>query len=232
MDGNGRWAKSRHLPRAAGHKAGVDAARSIVELCGKKGIKVLTLFAFSSENWRRPREEVNFLMDLFHRSLQQEIKKLHKNQVRVRFIGDISKFTPKLQKSIVQAANLTEDNQGTTLIIAANYGGHWDICRAAQNLAEMVEQGLIVPEDITPDLFEIHVSLNGLPAPDLLIRTSGEYRISNFLLWQLAYTELHFTQTLWPDFNEAELDKALAFYEGRQRRFGQTSEQMERTQHA
>jgi len=199
MDGNGRWAKKRHLPRHAGHKAGVETVRRVINLCVEHHIKVLTLFAFSSENWQRPKQEVNLLMDLFMTALQKEITALHKNQVRLRFFGAREAFSDKLQQLIAEAEKLTEHNTGLTLVIAANYGGRWDIVEAATLLAKQIEQGTLKSQEINENLFSKHLCLADLPEPDLFIRTSGEQRISNFLLWQLAYTELYFTDTLWPD---------------------------------
>jgi undecaprenyl diphosphate synthase len=227
MDGNGRWAESKNLSRNAGHKAGVEAARTIVEACAKRNIEVLSLFAFSSENWNRPKSEVGLLMELFLISLKREIKKLHKNRVRVVFIGNRSEFSDKLQKEIEKAETLTRDNTGMVLAIAANYGGRWDILHAVQQIAVKVKQGELEPEAIDYDILSAHLSLSDLPDPDLFIRTSGEQRISNYFLWQLAYTECFFTETLWPDFDDVELDKALEAYASRQRRFGKTSKQLE-----
>jgi undecaprenyl diphosphate synthase len=227
MDGNGRWARKRHLPRFAGHKAGLDATRNTVEYCDAKGIKALTIFAFSSENWRRPKEEVGLLMNLFITALRREIKKLHKKNVRMQFIGDRSAFSAKLQKEIDNAEKLTKNNTGLSFNIAANYGGQWDITEAARKVALKVSEGVLRPEDITSETLSTHMTLASLPAPDLFIRTGGEKRISNFLLWQLAYTELYFTDALWPDFDNAEFESALADYSLRQRRFGRTGEQVE-----
>ncbi|MEW5756636.1 MAG: isoprenyl transferase [Pseudomonadota bacterium] len=227
MDGNGRWAKKRGLPRFLGHRAGVEAVRNVVRVCINRGIRVLTLFAFSSENWQRPAKEVGLLMELFVSTLDKEVKRLHKNNVRLRIIGDRSAFGEGLQQRIRDAEELTRNNTGMTLVIAANYGGRWDIAQAAQQLAEQVRAGVLLPSDITPELLNRHIALADLPEPDLLIRSSGEQRISNFLIWQLAYTELYFTETLWPDFDEKALDDALLSFANRQRRFGQTAEQLE-----
>lgn len=226
MDGNGRWAKQRFLPRIAGHRAGVEAARQVVKNCAKRHIKVLTLFAFSSENWRRPAQEVGYLMELFLTGLEGEVKLLHENNVRLRFIGERTRFSPKLCHKILEVENLTSQNTGLVLMIAADYGGQWDICQAASQLVQAVEMGKLTSADITPDRLASKLAFADLPDPDLFIRTSGEQRISNFMLWQLAYAELYFTDTLWPDFNEQELDKALAHYAGRERRFGCSSEQL------
>ena len=227
MDGNGRWAERRRLPRNLGHKAGVDAVRRVVAACGERGIEVLTLFAFSSENWRRPAKEVGLLMELFLTTLQKEIKRLHKNRVRIRLIGERTAFSDKLQARIDEAERLTAENDGLTLVIAANYGGRWDIAQAAARLAERVSAGELTSAEITPESLGAEVSLADLPEPDLFIRTGGEQRISNFLLWQLAYTELYFTDRFWPDFDADALDEAIASFSGRQRRFGMTGHQVE-----
>lgn len=226
MDGNGRWARRRKLPRFAGHTAGVDTVKGVVRACVERGIKVLTLFAFSSENWRRPQDEVSMLMGLFISALDQQVKKLHENDIRLRIIGDRSAFNPALQKRIRDAESLTRDNGGLTLVIAANYGGRWDILEATRALARTVAAGAMDVEDISEQLMANHMSLRELPEPDLFIRTGGEQRVSNFLLWDMAYTELYFTETLWPDFDRAAFDEALASYASRQRRFGRTSEQV------
>jgi undecaprenyl diphosphate synthase len=226
MDGNGRWAKKRFMPRIAGHRAGVDAARKAVSVCAKRGIEVLTLFAFSSENWRRPAQEVGFLMDLFLTGLDKEVGMLHKNKVQLRFIGDRLRFGEKLQSKIAEVEALTGSNTGMVLIIAADYGGQWDICQAMRKLAADVEGGRLTSDAITPEMIARHLSFADLPDPDLFIRTSGELRISNFMLWQLAYAELYFTETLWPDFDEKALETALIQYAGRERRFGKSGEQL------
>ena len=228
MDGNGRWAKKRFLPRHAGHRAGVSAVRKTVESCINHGVEVLTLFAFSSENWRRPAQEVSLLMELFIASLERETRKLHDNGVRLRVIGDRSAFAPLLQEKIAAAEAMTASNQTLTLVIAANYGGRWDITEATRRLASEVARGTLASADITPEHLAAHLSLADLPEPDLFIRTGGEQRISNFLLWQLAYTELHFTPLLWPEFDNTAFDEALASFASRQRRFGQTGDQIER----
>ncbi|MDY6978244.1 MAG: isoprenyl transferase [Pseudomonadota bacterium] len=232
MDGNGRWAQKRHLPRFAGHKAGVEAVREVVKACGEKGVQVLTLFAFSSENWRRPQKEVGLLMDLFLTALEHEVNKLHKNKVQLRIIGDTSAFPDKIRRRIEQAETLTAGNHQLVLNIAANYGGKWDISQAVQQLANKVQQGELTPEQIDDEQIAAHLSMRDLPEPDLFIRTGGEQRISNFLIWQLAYTELYFTDVLWPDFDRNELEKALASFANRQRRFGRTGEQVEQLKHA
>lgn len=232
MDGNGRWAQQRHLPRFAGHKAGVEAVREVVRACGEKGIQVLTLFAFSSENWRRPQKEVGLLMDLFLTALEHEVKKLHKNEAQLRIIGDTSAFPDKIRKRIHEAEKLTAGNNKLILNIAANYGGKWDITQAVQKLARQVEQGELTPGQIDDERIASQLSMRDLPEPDLFIRTGGEQRISNFLIWQLAYTELYFTDVLWPDFDRNELERALASFASRQRRFGRTGEQVEQLKHA
>ena len=226
MDGNGRWANKRHLPRAAGHKAGVGSTRKIVENCAKKNIEALTIFAFSSENWRRPEAEVSALMSLFISTIMAEVKKLNKKNVCVKFIGDRTRFSEKLQNSINEAEQLTKDNTGLHLNIAANYGGRWDVVNACKRIAEEVKSEQTAIEDIDEEKINSLMSLNELPAPDLLIRTGGEQRISNFLIWQLAYSELYFVDTLWPDFSDEDLDTALDWYAGRQRRFGKTGQQL------
>ncbi len=227
MDGNGRWARARMLPRYVGHREGVKAVKAIVEACRNKGIRALTLFAFSSENWRRPRDEVGLLMDLFIRTLKKEIEALHRNAIRVRFIGDRDAFPEGLRELMTEAEEKTRANTAMDLVIAANYGGKWDITRALQVIARRVAAGEIKPDDITPDMIGGEIALEDLPEPDLFIRTGGEQRISNFLLWQLAYTELYFTDVLWPAFNEHALDEALQSFASRQRRFGRTGDQVE-----
>jgi undecaprenyl diphosphate synthase len=227
MDGNGRWAERRHLPRFAGHKAGTDALRATVETAGRRGVEVLTVFAFSSENWRRPEEEVGLLMGLFLTALEQRVQELHQNNVRVRVVGDRSAFSGKLQERIDEAERLTRGNDGLQLVIAANYGGRWDVVQAARRVAREVHSGLLTPEQVDPEVFAAHLCLHGLPQPDLFVRTGGEQRISNFLLWDLAYTELYFTDILWPDFDAEAFDQALASFAARQRRFGKTGQQVE-----
>ncbi len=223
MDGNGRWAKKRFLPRVAGHVKGVELVREMVRACLERGVKYLTLFAFSSENWRRPQEEVSLLMQLFVKALEQEVEKLDRNGVRLRIVGDLSPFDPRLQQLIHAAQDKTAGNQRLELTIAANYGGRWDIMQAVNRMcaAQPEKHAGWTEADLEPWL-----SMSYAPEPDLFIRTGGEERISNFLLWQLAYTELYFTGTLWPDFNTAEFDKAIASYQQRERRFGRTSEQL------
>ena len=227
MDGNGRWAKSRYLPRTAGHHAGVGSVRKVIEYCGAAGVEVLTLFAFSSENWRRPQQEVSMLMSLFLVTLEKEAEKLHKKNVRMRVIGDRTAFACELQQKIAAVENLTADNTGLNLVVAAKYGGRWEITQAARRLAAKVAAGQLEAEAVTDDVLANNLELADLPEPDLFIRTGGEKRISNFLLWQLAYTELYFTETLWPDFDEAALEEAIKDYSSRQRRFGYTGEQVE-----
>lgn len=226
MDGNGRWAKQRGLPRIAGHRAGVEAVRAIVRACAAKGIEVLTLFAFSSENWRRPKHEVRLLMELFVTALQQEARRLHENNVRLRVIGDRTAFPARLQQCIAEAEALTGGNKGLTLVIAANYGGRWDITQAVRTLSRQAAAGKIALDAITEAEVQQALCLSDLPEPDLFIRSGGEERISNYLLWQLAYTELYFTDCLWPDFDDKALDAALASYAHRERRFGRTGEQV------
>jgi undecaprenyl diphosphate synthase len=223
MDGNGRWARRRFMPRVAGHKRGVDAVRAAVRACVERGIAYLTLFAFSSENWRRPPEEVSFLMQLFMRALDEEVARLHENRIRFRVVGDLSRFDPALQDRMRRAEELTAANDRLTLTVAANYGGRWDIVQAVNRMiaAHPERAGAHAEEDLAPFL-----AMSYAPEPDLFIRTGGEQRISNFLLWQLAYTELYFTDTLWPEFDAAVLDAAIESYRQRERRFGRTSEQL------
>ncbi|MGZ8919084.1 MAG: polyprenyl diphosphate synthase [Methylobacter sp.] len=226
MDGNGRWAQKRFMPRAFGHQAGVKAVRKIVEYCATQKIEVLSLFAFSSENWRRPEEEVSLLMALFMATLQREINKLDRNNIRLRFIGDRSAFSEKLQNKMAEGEAQTRDNDALTLVVAANYGGHWDMCQAFRKIADKIATGELKNEDIGEQLIHQHLSTADLPEPDLFIRTGGEQRVSNFMLWQLAYTELYFTSTLWPDFDQNSLEEAIQSFRGRQRRFGHTGEQV------
>jgi len=227
MDGNGRWAKQRRQPRIAGHRAGVENVRAMVRHCVETGIECLTIFAFSSENWRRPPTEVRLLMDLFIHALRAEMRRLHDNGVRLRVIGERTAFSAKLQDAIAEAEHLTRDNNRLNLTIAANYGGQWDITEAARHLAMAVAAGRLNAADITSEMLAQHLCLADLPEPDLFIRSGGERRISNYLLWQLAYTELYFTDCLWPDFDIPEFTRALESYAGRQRRFGMTGEQVE-----
>lgn len=223
MDGNGRWARKRFLPRVAGHKRGVETVRDLVKLCAKLQVKYLTLFAFSSENWRRPEDEVSFLMGLFMDALEREVAKLHENNIKLVLIGDSSRFNDALVKQIKASEALTAANTGLVLTIAANYGGRWDILQAANQMAKAAPSkiGAFTEEDLAA-----HLCMHYAPEPDLFIRTGGEKRVSNFLLWQLAYTEFYFTDTLWPDFNAAAFQLAIQSYQQRERRFGRTSEQL------
>ncbi len=227
MDGNGRWAKARGQARIQGHRQGVETVRELVAACAEIGVGHLTLFAFSSENWRRPRLQVRWLRQLFLLALDREIERLHGHGVRFRAIGDIAAFGADIVKRVEAAEALTRDNTRLQLTIAANYGGRWDIAQAAQRVAMDVEAGRMRASEVTAEVLEAHLSLVDVPEPDLFIRTGGEQRISNFLLWQLAYTELYFTSTLWPDFHRAEFERALRSFAGRQRRFGRTGDQVE-----
>ena len=229
MDGNGRWAKRQHLPRIAGHRRGVESVRATVAACAERGVEYLTLFAFSSENWRRPAEEVALLMQLFQMALSNEVEKLHRNGVRLKVVGDTRRFDPNIRRLIEQGERQTAENRRLTLTVAANYGGRWDIMQAFNKvLAERngkldaIEESMLTP----------HLAMSYAPEPDLFIRTGGEQRVSNFLLWQLAYTELYFTDRLWPDFDAAALDQAIESYRTRERRFGRTSEQLEHSRRA
>ncbi|MDJ0927132.1 MAG: polyprenyl diphosphate synthase [Gammaproteobacteria bacterium] len=227
MDGNGRWAASRDRPRHAGHRAGVKIARDVVEAAADAGIEVLTLFAFSSENWQRPPEEVNSLMRLFVEVLQREVDALHENGIQLRFIGDRTHLPTILQKRMSDAEARTAGNQRMILVIAIAYGGRWDVLQSMQRLATKIRDGDLDPESLDESVLDRHLALAGLPDPDLLIRTGGEFRVSNFLLWNLAYTEIFFTPTLWPDFSRQDLGAALEFFAGRGRRFGLTGAQLE-----
>lgn len=220
MDGNGRWARRRGQPRSFGHRAGQKAVRATVAYCMRNGVDVLTLFAFSSENWKRPDSEVGALMDLFLKALDKEIDELHKNEVRVRFVGELSAFSEELRKRMQAASMRTAANARLVLNVCVSYGGRWDIVQAARRTAEAVAQGRLDPVAIDENTLAAYFCLSDLPPPDLFIRTGGEHRISNFLLWQLAYTELYFTETLWPDMDDAEFDRALDDYARRERRFG------------
>lgn len=220
MDGNNRWARSRHLPSLAGHKAGVDAVRAVIEIALRQEIPVLTLFAFSSENWKRPADEVHGLMELFRWALRRETRRLNKYQVRLQVVGDRSAFSPDLQALMLKAEQQTAHNTRLTLVVAANYGGRWDITQASRKLAEQVAAGQLATADITENSLQQHLCLQDYPEPDLCIRTSGEQRISNFLLWQLAYAELIFVDDYWPDFRQDAFYAALQTYARRQRRFG------------
>lgn len=229
MDGNGRWAKKRFLPRVAGHVKGLDVLRDMIRACLDRGIRYLTMFAFSSENWRRPQDEVSLLMQLFVKALQQEVERMNRNNVRLRVVGDLSRFDPLLQSLVAEAEAKTATNTALDLTIAANYGGRWDIMQALNRLAaaDPSRAGTWSEADLEP-----YLAMHFAPEPDLFIRTGGEERISNFLLWQLAYTEFYFTPILWPDFDAGELDKAIASYQQRERRFGRTSEQLTDTGNA
>ncbi|HVE44805.1 MAG TPA: isoprenyl transferase [Gammaproteobacteria bacterium] len=220
MDGNGRWAKQKRLPRVAGHRAGVEVARETIKLCIERQIEVLSLFAFSSENWQRPEQEVTFLMRLFFTALDREKNMLHEHNVQLRFIGDRARFDEHLREKIAEAESLTARNTGLVLIVAADYGGQWDICQAVRQLALEVESGRLSSDAIDHNMITSKLSFADLPDPDLFIRTSGEFRISNFMLWQMAYTELYFTDVLWPDFDQSAFELALKTFSERERRFG------------
>jgi undecaprenyl diphosphate synthase len=224
MDGNGRWAKQRFMPRVMGHQRGVEILREVVKSCRELGVEYLTVFAFSSENWRRPADEVSFLMSLFLKMLEREVTKLHQNNIRLKIIGDRSRFDDKLKQSMQEAEQLTANNTALTLTIAANFGGRWDVMNAVKS---MLREHPDLAQTFTEDDLQPYLSMSNAPEPDLFIRTGGEQRISNFMLWQLAYTELYFTDTLWPAFDRKELDKAIASYQNRERRFGRTSEQVQ-----
>ena len=226
MDGNGRWAARRAMPRHVGHKAGVKAVRATVEGCARRGVEVLTLFAFSSENWGRPADEVTRLMELFVEAMDREVEELQRNGIRLRFVGDLGLLRPELVESMQAAEARTAANASMTLFVALSYGGRWDIARAARRLAERAAAGELDPAAIDERLLEGELCLAGAPEVDLFIRTGGEQRLSNFLLWNLAYAELYFADTLWPDFDDAELDRALRYFAARQRRFGLTGEQV------
>lgn len=226
MDGNGRWATSRRLPRVAGHARGVEAVRTIVEACAKSGVEFLTLFAFSSENWRRPVEEVSVLMRLFISALEREVEQLHANGIRLRVVGDLGAFEPRLQALIRQSESRTVTNQRMTLTVAANYGGRWDILQATRSALRAHPELVSRPEQLDESMLTPHLAMAYAPEPDLFIRTGGEQRVSNFLLWQLAYTELYFTDRFWPDFDDKALEAAFDWYRQRERRFGQTSGQV------
>ncbi len=232
MDGNGRWARSRGLPRVAGHRKGQERVRELVEAAGESGVRYLTLFAFSSENWQRPAQEVSLLLDLFLAALDQEVTQLHEKNARFQVIGDVARFGEKIVERIRAAEELTRANTALTLTIAANYGGRWDIARACAEVARAVQAGDLAASDVLPETIERYLTTRGVPEPDLFIRTGGEQRISNFLLWQLAYTELYFTDVAWPDFDRDQFALALAAYAARERRFGLTGEQLERARNA
>lgn len=226
MDGNGRWAKRRGMPRIAGHNEGVESVRDTVEACGQLGVKYLTLYAFSTENWKRPEEEVSLLMRLLLRALKDETDRLHTNNVRIRAIGDIAKLPVEVQNELFDDIAKTKDNTGLTLILALSYSGRWDLTEAMKRIAAEVQRGALTPADITEPLITSYLSTGNVPDPDLLIRTSGEFRISNFLLWQLAYSEMYITTKLWPSFRRDELYEAIRNYQKRERRFGMVSEQL------
>ncbi|MGB5623831.1 MAG: isoprenyl transferase [Gammaproteobacteria bacterium] len=225
MDGNGRWARERGMPRQAGHRAGVKSVRRTVEACGQRGIRVLSLFAFSSENWKRPQQEVGMLMKLMVEALDREVDELDQQGVQLRFVGDRTRLTPVIRERMTHAEDRTRNNQGLILVVALSYGGRWDITEAARRIAAEVAAGSLSPESVDETVVAERLCLADLPDPDLLIRTGGESRISNFLLWNLAYSELYFTDALWPAFDDAELERALNFYARRERRFGRTPEQ-------
>jgi undecaprenyl diphosphate synthase len=227
MDGNGRWAKNRNKPRHSGHRAGVKAVRTSVETAAQRGIEYLTLFAFSSENWSRPKEEVSSLMKLFVEALRREVDELHRNNVRLKFVGALGELNTGLKNKIAQSEQKTANNTGLHLTVAIAFGGRWDIIEASKALARRVLDGSLQVDAIDDAAFAAELQMSDMPDPDLLIRTGGEQRISNFLLWNLAYAELWFTDVLWPEFDEAIFDKALSFYAGKQRRFGHTGDQVE-----
>ncbi len=232
MDGNGRWAKKRFLPRTYGHKKGVDSVRRTIRACDKRGVKYLTLFAFSSENWKRPQEEVTALMSLFMSALESEAKSLAENGIKLSFIGDIAAFPEKLQEKMKQVEKLTHKGTNLSMQIAANYGGRWDIVNACKQVVKLANEGNLTENDISEDSFAKFMSTGDIPDPDLYIRTGGETRVSNFLLWQLAYAEFYFTDVLWPDFDAEQLDLAIGDYSKRQRRFGKTGDQIVSEQNA
>ncbi|MBI2427861.1 MAG: isoprenyl transferase [Ignavibacteriales bacterium] len=229
MDGNGRWAKKRALPRVAGHHEGVNSVRDIVEACGQIGVKFLTLYTFSTENWKRPQDEVSILMRLLLSSLRDECDNLHKNNVRLKTIGDFSALPADVQDEFLDAIELTKNNTGLTLVLALSYSGRWDLKNAMKKIAEQVQTGTLEPEMITDDIISQNLATKSIPDPDLLVRTSGELRISNFLLWQLAYSEMYVTDILWPDFRRKQLYDAIEAFQNRERRFGLVSEQIEST---
>ncbi|MDG1732138.1 MAG: isoprenyl transferase [Thalassotalea sp.] len=227
MDGNGRWAQLQGKGRVAGHKAGVESVRECVTTARELGVKALTLFAFSSENWQRPASEVSVLMDLFMFVLTREVKRLHKNNIRFQVIGDKSRFSTKLQQKIIDAEQLTKNNDGMVLSVAANYGGRWDIAQASKKIAQLAVNGDVNVNDIDEHMLNNHINLSNVPELDLLIRTGGDFRVSNFLLWQAAYAEFYFTELLWPDFKAEPFKQALASFSDRERRFGKTGEQVQ-----
>ncbi len=226
MDGNGRWAKSRKLPRVAGHHEGVNSVREIVETCGQLGVKFLTIYAFSTENWKRPQDEVSVLMRLLLSALRDERDKLHNNNVRLKTIGDVASLPQEIQNELFDAIETLKHNTGLTLVLALSYGGRWDIANAVKKIATDVQQGKLAPDSINEKIFAHYLSTKDIPDPDLLIRTSGELRLSNFLLWQLAYTEMYITDLFWPQFRRNELYDAINAFQQRERRFGMVSEQL------
>ena len=226
MDGNNRWARNRGLPGNEGHRAGEQVVQTVIEHCAAKGVQVVTLYAFSSENWRRPADEVNHLMALFLKALDKRVQELHAKDVQIRFIGDRAAFSADIRDGMTRAEELTANNQRMTVAIAANYGAHWDITQAARQLAAQVQAAKLTLDEITPERLQQQVALGDLPLPDLIIRTGGEQRLSNFLLWQAAYSEFWFTPVLWPDFDRAVLDQALQDYASRQRRFGRSGDEV------
>jgi undecaprenyl diphosphate synthase len=226
MDGNGRWAKKRGMPRIAGHKEGVESVRDIVEASGQLGVQYLTLYAFSTENWKRPREEVSLLMRLLLRALHDEADRLHRNNVRLRAIGDVSRLPAEVQNELLEGIQRTRENTGLTLVLALSYSGRWDLTEAVRKIAAEVRAGRLTPAEITEASIGGALSTDGVPDPDLMVRTSGEFRISNFLLWQLAYSEIHITPKFWPDFRRGDLYAAIRDYQNRERRFGMVSEQL------
>ncbi len=226
MDGNGRWAKEHGMPRVFGHRNGVKAVRETTEACAELGVEYLTLYAFSTENWSRPQTEVNALMALLVETIKNEVKTLNKNSIRLKAIGDISKLPPKSYNALCSAMEDTSQNERMTLVLALNYSSRWEIVEAAKKLAEQAKAGELSPEDIDNDVFSNALATQGMPDPELLIRTSGETRISNYLLWQIAYTELYFTPVRWPDFRKEHLYEAILNFQQRERRFGKTSEQL------
>ena len=229
MDGNGRWAEAKGKHRVFGHKHGVKSLRKAIAFASENNIQALTIFAFSSENWQRPEKEVNMLMELFFTVLGSELKKLQKHNIKLKIIGELTGFSERLQKKVFEAEKVTKDNTGLVLNVAANYGGRWDITQATKKLAKLVATGELDADDIDEELVSRAITLHKLPAVDLMIRTGGEHRISNFLLWQLAYSELYFTDVLWPDFDALTFQSALDMFSGKERRFGQTSEQVSLT---
>jgi undecaprenyl diphosphate synthase len=226
MDGNGRWARERTLPRIAGHREGVNSVREVTRICGEIGVEFLTLYTFSKENWKRPKKEVSALMTLLLRTINKEVKGLHKNNVKFNIIGDLEMLPPSTRKGLEEGISLTSQNTGLNLSLALNYGSRQEMLEATQTLAMQVKDGLISVGDINEELFSKYLYTNGIPDPDLMIRTSGESRLSNFLLWQSAYTEIYMTSTYWPDFREKELLEAILDYQKRERRFGKVSEQI------